>query len=435
MFSRVLTYRRVMLALLLVIYAFNATDRLALGLLLQNIKLDLALTDTQLGFLSGLAFALFYSVMGIPIARWADRGNRVRIIALTAIVWSVMVATCGWARSFTQLLGARVGVAIGEAGCVPPAHSLIADNFDRAERPRAVAIYMLGSSIGVAIGYFFAGWINELYGWRATFWLLSWPGALFGLLAWRTLTEPRVGAAARKPSTCARGNPGLRELCRTLWANRTFRHLLICFSVISFFGYGIGQWQATFFIRSFGLQTGELGSWLGLIYGVGGMVGTWLGGEAAARYASNNERLQLRVMAVLVGSFGLVYCLVYLATNRYVALALLALSTLSISTIIGPLFATIQTLVPERMRAMAIALIYFFANLVGMGLGPLAAGALSDALNSWAGPESLRYSLLAFCPGYAWGAWHLWRAADSVAHDLATAATQQPMPQPLSLST
>jgi MFS family permease len=140
-------------------------------------------------------------------------------------------------------------------------------------------------------------------------------------------------------------------------------------------------------------------------------------------------------MAVLVAGFGLLYCLVYMSTNRYVALSLLALSTLSISAIIGPLFATIQTLVPARMRAMSIALIYFFANLVGMGLGPLVAGALSDALNSWAGPESLRYSLLAFCPGYAWGAWHLWRAADSVARDLLTAATQDPSPEQMSLST
>jgi MFS family permease len=425
-----------MLGLLLLIYAFNATDRLALGLVLQDIKLDLALSDTQLGFLSGLAFALFYSVMGIPIARWADRGNRVRIIALTAILWSLMVAACGFAKSFTQLWLARVGVAIGEAGCVPPAHSLIADHYERAERPRALAIYMLGSSLGVAIGYFFAGWINELYGWRATFWILSWPGAFLGLVAWRTLREPRVaGDANIHKVASAVESPGFAELRRTLWGNRTFRHLLMCFSVISFFGYGIGQWQATFFIRSFGLKTGELGAWLGLIYGVGGILGTWLGGEAASRYASNNERLQLRAMAVLVAGFGLLYCLIYMSTNRYVALSLLALSTLSISAIIGPLFATIQTLVPARMRAMSIALIYFFANLVGMGLGPLVAGALSDALNSWVGPESLRYSLLAFCPGYAWGAWHLWRAADSVTCDLLTAATQDPSPEQMSLST
>src|SRR5580704_16172504 len=168
-------YKKYLLGVLLVILAFNSVDGLALGLVLQDIKVDLSLTDSQLGLLSGIAFALFYSVMGIPIARWADRGNRVTIISLTAAVWSVMVALCGMAASFTQLLLIRVGVAIGEAGCIPPAHSLIADYFGRAERPKAVAIYMLAGSLTTLIGYFVAGWLSEFYGWRAMFILLGLP--------------------------------------------------------------------------------------------------------------------------------------------------------------------------------------------------------------------------------------------------------------------
>src|SRR5688500_10553590 len=164
-------YKQYLLAVLLVVLASNYMDRLALGLLLQDIKVDLALSDTQLGFLSGIAFALFYSVMGLPIARWADRGNRVAIITFTTVLWSAAVALCGVAGNFVQLLLIRMVVAVGEAGCIPPAHSLIADYFTRAERPRAVAIYMLGGQLSV-VGYFAAGWLNELYGWRVTFMLL-----------------------------------------------------------------------------------------------------------------------------------------------------------------------------------------------------------------------------------------------------------------------
>src|SRR5687768_16882052 len=185
-------YKVYLLVLLLVICAFNYIDRLALGLVLQDIKVDLSLTDTQLGLLSGIAFALFYSIMGIPIARWADRGNRVAIITFTTALWSAAVALCGVASNFVQLLLIRIGVAVGEAGCTPPAHSLIADYFTRAERPRAVAIYMLGGQLSV-VGYLWAGWLNELYGWRVTFMLLGLPGLGLAALAWLTLREPRLG--------------------------------------------------------------------------------------------------------------------------------------------------------------------------------------------------------------------------------------------------
>src|SRR5688500_14082055 len=228
-------YKQYLLAVLLVVLASNYVDRLALGLLLQDIKVDLSLSDTQLGLLSGIAFALFYSVMGIPIARWADRGNRVTIIMLTTALWSGAVALCGLAASFTQLLLIRVLVAIGEAGCTPPAHSLIADHFSRAERPRAVARYMLGAPLSLLIGYLLAGWLNQLYGWRVTFMLLGLPGLGLAALAWLTLKERR--ASTRRESQIAVSSPhgpGVKEVCVTLWSNVTFRHLLLCFSIMSF---------------------------------------------------------------------------------------------------------------------------------------------------------------------------------------------------------
>lgn len=426
-------YKNYLLAVLLLILAFNFVDRFALGLVLQDIKSDFHLSDTQLGLLSGMAFALFYSTMGIPLARWADRGNRVAIISITTALWCAAMALCGVANSFVQLLVIRVGVAVGEAGCIPPAHSLIADNFTRAERPRAVAIYMLGPALSTLLGFFLAGWLNQIHGWRMMFVILGLPGLALAALAWFTLQEPRRPRSgnlihAVGQQLAARGNPAdltkaaaipLREVWITLWSKPTFRNLLFCFSVVHFFGYGIAQWQGAFFVRSYGLQTGELGTWFSAIFGLGGLVGTYVGGHLASRHAAHNEPAQLLVMAAMYSSFGVISTCMYLSPSPMLAFALLALGTVGYSMTTGPLFAIIQTLVPSPMRAASIAIIYLFANLIGMGLGPLAAGALSDAFSAWAGDESLRYALVVLSPGYLWGGWHLWRASRTARRDLA----------------
>lgn len=427
-------YKNYLLGVLTVILIFNLLDRVALGLVIQDIKADLDLSDTQIGVLSGIAFAVFYSVMGLPIARWADRGNRVTIIALTTALWSVAVAMCGLAMSFVQLLLIRIGVAVGEAGCNPPAFSLIADYFDRAERPRAAAIYGIGAPLSSVIGFFLAGWLNELYGWRTTFVLLGAPGIVLALLAQFTLREPRKArsaamASAAMPSLPQGSNeiaPSMREVCSILWRNATFRDLLLCLSVMFFFLYGIFVWMPAFFMRSFALSTGELGTWLALTFGLGGVIGAYCGGTLASRYAAGNERLQLRVMAITIAAAGVLSVLTYLASNHYAAFALVGVSTMALTTVNGPLFATIQTLIPERMRAVAFAFLYLFANLIGMGLGPLAAGALSDALQLWAKEESLRYALLILAPGYLVSAWHAWRASRTVTADLATVHPVEP---------
>jgi MFS family permease len=439
------TYKNYLLMILLIIWAFNFVDRLALGLVQESIKVDLNLSDTQLGFLTGIAFALFYSIMGVPIARWADRGNRVSIIAVTIALWSAAVALCGITKTFLQLLIVRVGVAIGEAGCIPPAHSLIADYFTRAERPRAVALYMLAPPAGVLMGYSLAGWLNEFYGWRLMFILLGLPGLVLSALARFSLKEPRRQNASRRKPTINRvirsaatadvsavdralpspTEPRLKDVCLALWANTTFRHLLFSISVVSFFVSGIEQWRPTFFIRSYKLSTGELGTWLGIIFGLGAMVGTYLGGELASRRAANNERLQLRAMSVVFSGLAVISVLTYLSRSQYVAMGLMGVAAVIGATSSGPLFAVIQTLVPPSMRATSVAIIYLLANLIGMGLGPLAAGVLSDALRPWVGDESLRYALLALSPGYLWSGWHLWQASTSVTHDLEKAQCDQ----------
>ena len=411
------SYKNYLIVVLLVTLAFNYVDRIALGIVLQDLKSDLHLTDTQLGLLSGIAFAFFYSVMGIPIARWADRGNRVLIISLTTALWSVSVILCGVTNTFLQLLAVRVAVAVGEAGCIPPAHSLIADYFTRSERPRAVARYMLGAPLALLIGYFAAGWLNQLYGWRMTFILLGAPGLILAILSRLTLREPRK--SNRSDTDTVLPAVPVKEVCRVLWSIRAFRHLLICFSVWYFFGYGLLQWTPAFFVRSHHLVTGELGLWLALIYGAGGAVGTYFGGEWATRFARGNERLQLLVCMGAFSLYGLLFLGVFLPSNKYLSFTALALANVGGSVVAGPLLGTMQTLVPQHMRATSVAMVYLFANLIGMGLGPLAAGSLSDTLRPMFGDESLRYALVILSPGYIWASWHLWLASKTIVADMA----------------
>jgi MFS transporter, Spinster family, sphingosine-1-phosphate transporter len=420
-----LSYRGYLLAVLLMVVTFSGADGAALGLVLQDIKSDLHLNDTQLGALTA-AFAVTFSLLGLPMARWVDRGNRITILSLTNTLWSVALLLCSLVANFWQLLFIRIGVAAGQAGCQSPAYSLVPDHFDRAERPRAMATYMLGGSLSYVVGYYIAGWLNVFYGWRVMFFLLGLPGLAVAALAWFTLKDPRQGRPVVEKALVETRNalspslqPSLKEVGRTLWAITTFRHLVAYSSVLAFLNCGILAWQPTFLIRSFGLRTGELGAWLALIYGVGGMAGTYLGGTWASRHATNNEGLQFKANSMVCVCLAFVSVGLYLSTRQYQAFVFLAINTVAGATATGPLFAAIQTLVPERMRATSVALITLGTGLIGMGLGPFAVGSLSDAVQSWAGDRSLRYALLFFCPGYFWAAWHLWQASRSVTRDMA----------------
>ena len=423
-----LSYRNYMLVLLMVIYAFSSVDRLALGLVLQSIKSDLDLSDTRLGFLSGIAFSLFYAVMGIPIARWADRGNRPLIIALTTALWSISVALMAVVRSFPQLLLLRISVAVGEAGCVPSALSMIADNFDRESRPRAVSAYLQGGSISLVIGYFVAGWVNEYLGWRNMFLLLSAPACILVILALLTLREPRR-AALRGPTVEKAPADGggedateqpasFGEVARSLWSNRSFRSILLFYSVGYFFNAGITQWHPAFFIRKYGISTGELGTWMAATAGIGMVLGIYAGGELASRYAATNEKLQLRAMALSWCALSVISAAIIVAPNRYCAFACLGLLNIVGTMALGPLMAIVQSLVPRRSRATSIAIIYLFSNLVGMGLGPFTTGFLSDLIAPLVGADSLRDAMLCLSPGYVCAGLLLWLAAGSVARDL-----------------
>lgn len=413
------TYRSRMLTILAVVYAFHFIDRNVVTLLIEDIKADMQLSDTQVGLLTGMAFAFFYSILGIPIARWADRGNRITIISLSTALWSAMVLCCGFAVTYLQLLLARVGAAVGEAGCVPPAHSLIADYYDRRERARALSLYMVGGQASIILSSAAAGWLNHFYGWRVAFLVLGAPGLLLALLVRFALHEPRlVATPARSKPPIAAAPAGYGPEFRALWRQLAYRHLTAALAIIHLFGFGIGQWVPPFLIRSYGIDTGELGSWYGLIWGVGGALGTFAGGYLVNRYAADKERLQLKIIAGLLGAFIPLYIGIYLVNTLNVVFGLMAVAALLLTAMYGPLFALVQQVVAPNMRALAIAVVLMLANLIGMGLGPVAVGVLSDFLAPRLGDESLRVALVIWTPGYLWAAFHLLRACRYVRDDI-----------------
>ena len=269
--------------LLTVVYTFNFIDRQLLSILQESIKADLLLSDQQLGLLTGFAFALFYVSAGIPIARWADRANRRNIVALAIGIWSFMTAISGFVQSYVQLLLARIGVGIGEAGGSPPAHSIISDIFPPERRASALAFYSMGVNIGILFGFLVGGWLNEFFDWRTAFLVVGAPGLLIALLVRYTLREPIRGLSEQRQGNTETAPFG--TVLRLLMSRSAFRHMAFGAALNAFAGYSSSSWTASFMIRSHGMTTGELGTWLALILGLGGAVGVLAGGVIAERQA------------------------------------------------------------------------------------------------------------------------------------------------------
>jgi predicted MFS family arabinose efflux permease len=275
-------YRRYVLGLLAVVYTFNYTDRQILAILLQPIKKELLLTDTQLGFLSGMAFALFYVSLGVPIARLADRSHRVNIISVSIFLWSLMTALSGLAASFWHLLLTRVGVGIGEAGCTPPAHSLISDYFAADQRSSALAVYSLGVPVGAFLGMLIGGWVAEWYGWRNAFFVVGLPGLALAVLVRLSIREPARGLADGRSADSQEGDdekaPTLGQVLSFLWSRKTFRHITMGTALLAAGAFASASWIPPFLIRSHGMGLGEVGTWLSLLTLVGGVTGVLAGG-------------------------------------------------------------------------------------------------------------------------------------------------------------
>ena len=413
-------YSRYALGLLVVVYVFNFIDRSILSILLQSIKEEFQVSDTYLGFLSGIAFAALYTIIGIPIARWSDRGRRSSIIALAILVWSGMTAATGLAQSFTHLVLARIGVGIGEAGCSPPAHSLISDFFPPSRRATALAIYSLGIPIGGGIGYLAGGWLNQYFDWRMAFIVVGLPGVLLAVIVRLTLKEPKRGHFdAPTPETETAPERSVQQVLQFMNGLKSFRHMALAASLHAFYGYGAGAFLATFFIRSHQMTAGEVGTWFAAIACTAGVAGTFLGGYLADRLGRRDRRWYMWVpaLATLI-SIPFTFFL-YLASDPYVALALYFPGSIMGGMYLGPTFAMTQTLVPSAMRATAAAILLFAINMIGLGLGPQGVGILSDLLAPTLGIESLRYALLTIVVAFAlWSVIHYLFAAKSLRADL-----------------
>ncbi|MEX2494716.1 MAG: MFS transporter, partial [Woeseia sp.] len=412
--------RSYVLGLLVVVYTFNFIDRQILAILLPSIKAEFAVTDTILGFLAGSAFALFYATLGVPIALVADRWNRRNLIALALATWSGMTALSGAAANVTQLTLARIGVGVGEAGCSPPAHSMISDLYAPKERSTAMGIFTLGISGGIMIAYLAGGWVADNIGWREAFFIVGLPGLVLALLVRFTIEEPVRGQSDGKRDSDAR--PGIVTVAKFLLSRKSFLHLATGSGLASFVGYGVISFFPTFLYRTHAMNLSEIGVWLGLILGIAGGLGFAGGGYVADRLGKRGARYSLWGVAAATMIAWLFHFPVFLATNPYLALAFFVMPAIFSNFYLATTFAQIQGLVGLRMRAVASALLLFILNSIGLGLGPLFTGALSDVLAAGFGGDSMRYSLLIVAATIApWSAWHYMAAAKHFEGDMARA--------------
>jgi len=412
--ARVSRYALIMLT---IAYTFNFIDRQILVILQEPIKRDMGLSDAQLGLLSGFSFALVYITAGIPIAYWADRGNRRNIITIAVTVWSGMTALSGFAQSYSQLLLARIGVGIGEAGGSPPAHAMISDYYPPEERATALSIYSTGVHIGVLIGFLAGGFIAQLLGWRAAFMAVGVPGVIFAVIFFLTVREPERGRWETRAQ--AEYKPTLGETFKVLMGYRSFWYLSAGAGLTAFAGYGNGNFTPSFLMRSHGLEVANVGVLLAIFGGGGGMLGTLLGGYLGDRFGATDKRWYLWIPSI-AGAAALPLAVPYLLLdNTVIVIGLMFFVTILINTYLGPCLAISHDLVPPAMRALTSAILFFVLNLIGLGMGPLTAGLLSDYFTkTYGGDDGLRYAMLVVAAISSVGVLMFALAARNLPHDL-----------------
>lgn len=409
------------MVILAVVYMFNFIDRQILAILLPAIRDEFHVSDTILGLLTGSAFAIFYVVLGIPVARYADRGNRRNLLAAALAIWSGMTALSGLALNIWHLTLARIGVGIGEAGCSPPAHSMIADYYPPEKRSAAMGFYSLGISTGIMIAYIGGGWVVEHYGWRVAFFIVGVPGILLAAVVRMTLVEPTRGQSEQRSDSGLQ--PTLLDVVRFLLTRRSFVHMGIGAGLSSFVGYSIAIWLPSSIERVFDIGMADLGLWLGLIVGIAGGTGYFGGGLIADKLGRHNRRRSLNFLAIAVVPATLFYAAVFLASTAKWAMLMFIVPTALTNFYLPTVLAQAQSLVSLRMRAVTSAIVLLIINIIGLACGPLLTGILSDSLEPSYGAESMRYSLLMVClVMLPWSGWHFWRAGASIDADLARAS-------------
>jgi MFS family permease len=372
-------YKAYALLLLVVVYTSNFIDRQIIGIVAANLKQDLGITNLQIGLLAGLSFAVLYSILGVPIARLAERYNRVTIIAVSLALWSAFTAACGLAQNFTQLFLMRIGVGIGEAGCSPAGQSLLSDYYSPRKRATALAIYSLGIPLGTLFGALIAGNIAETYGWRMAFFIVGVPGLALAVLLKLTLKEPARGTY--DPPARSEAAPSLWRVCKTLFGKASFRHMAIGATLSSFAGYGIASFGVLFLVSGpFGLGVGQAAGAYGVVGGLAAAFGIFMGGVVTDFIGRRSTRAYPLVPGI---GFLIAAPLYFFAFQQssLIGIAIWIIAPLILQYLyLGPTFAVTHNLVEPRMRASATALLFLPINLVGLGLGPPFVGWLADLM-------------------------------------------------------
>jgi predicted MFS family arabinose efflux permease len=421
------------LAILTLANLVSYLDRTVLAVLLPRIKRSLALTDMQLGLLSGLAFAVFFSMFAVPIARLADRSSHRRaIVGVALALWSVMTALCGAARDFTTLMLARIGVGVGEAGSLPPSHSIISDYFPIERRSAAIAVHTSGAMAGSFLGLALGGWLGELVGWRLTFVILGVPGLILAAVLFLTVSEPPRGLADGHGATdrlVPFKQVPFKEALAYLVRCRSFVHLIGAASFAAFANFGLVQWLPSFYDRSYGLGLGQIGLIFGALYGAGAAIGTLGGGYLADKGAARDVRWGLWIGAVASLLATLAWCAMFLVRDAMAAFVLNFVAAILSSAYNAPTMAMVQSVAPLRVRATAASVMMLGGALIGYGAGPFLVGLLSDLLAPAHGGDSLRLALLLMSLATVLPALHLWRASRTLAADVRRAGEAREAPR------
>lgn len=403
------------LAVLFLVSTSNYVDRNIIGVLLEPIKREFGVSDTMLGLLTGFSFAIFYATLGIPVARWADRGDRKIILTVSLAAWSVMTAFCGMAQSFVQLALARIGVGAGEAGALPPAQSLIADYYPPAERGKALGTFMMSSMAGYVLGVVVGGQIAQAYGWRAAFLTVGLPGLLLAVVTYLVLDEPRrqprfaVAQASMEP---------LRTSIKALMAKRSFVDITIAMVLYFLMAYGAFVFTVSYLIRTHGLSVGRASAIFGTVSTVTAVIGSLVGGALADRLARRDITWLARLPGwVLILAFP-AYELAFSVRSLTMTVVVLAIGGSLLTGAIPSMFAALHAVCGSARRAMSVAVIFFFANLIGTGLGPIITGRLSDYFAASVGPaEGLRYAMMIVMVTFVPSGWFMLRASRNLARD------------------
>ncbi len=420
-----LSNRSTVLGVLVLVYISSYLDRQILSILLPQIKAEFDVPDTYLGLLSGLAFAIFYTTLGLPLARVADRRSRVNLLTICIAAWSLMTALCGTAATFLQLLLARIGVGVGEAGCNPSAHSLIADYFPLERRATALATYATAVPLGSLLGLALGGWLGDSFGWRTAFLAVGLPGLLLAVLVKLVLKEPPRGyadAPARRTAATEQ-QPPVAVTFAYLWRTRTFRILCLAAAADAFVGYGLLLWLPTYLIRTFDLTAAQTGLRLGLMVGIAGLIGTLGVGLLTDRLGARNRRFYCWMPAIAACVALISNIAVYSSTSLAATFALLIVPLIALPASGGPVYAAVQSVVPPRMRATAAAVLLLVLNLVGLGFGPAFIGLMSDLLTPGFGDDALRMAMLITVGTYAISASMAYLASRFFIADLAAVQT------------